>query len=158
MVEDVTRGEQLFGKTHESAPVSGGKSSFNEKLVKVFLNIRDLIVNLKAKTPPGEVKKAPVPASLAFSAQSLDLKFVNRVLIYILAGLVIATIYVFLQKRPDSSSVMAAVSKIKLQKLEDKAIVGFQPIDTYLQQVNTRNIFSEFNIVRDDLKGAFLAL
>jgi type II secretory pathway component PulC len=61
-----------------------------------------------------------------------------------LAGLICLTGYFAFGERSDISSVTAAVSKIKFQDIEEKVITSFQDLAFYLDQVQTRDIFNEF--------------
>jgi hypothetical protein len=156
MVEEKTRGEQLFGQAKDSRASSGQAGSLKDKLIKTLIEARGFFVNPQAseenvgggKSASGVKKPSPaVPAG--FGPRGLDLKFVNQVLVGILALLAVLTVYVALRERPDIASVTAAISKIKFQEFEAKAVETFQPEAFYLEQVKTRDIFDEYKRKED---------
>jgi type II secretory pathway component PulC len=52
--------------------------------------------------------------------------------------------YVSLREKPEISSVVAAISKIKLQEFESKKIEPFQEISYYKDEIKKRDIFNVF--------------
>jgi len=146
MAEEQTRGEQLFGRTEKTEPEPEKKKPFRERIAGSLRDMRDLITKPVAKgsKPEAGIRKPAVSAPVMFSAQKIDLRLVNHVLIYVLIGLVVMTVYVIFRRRPDISSVTAAVSKIKFSEGEFKEIAAFQEISFYLDQIKKRDIFSIF--------------
>ena len=147
MVENRTRGKQLFEQEKGSQPSSGGGNSLNGKAAGIFQGIRDLFLKpwIRSGSKPGaETKAASAPLPEVFSAHKLDLKSINQVFALILAGLIALIVYFAFGEHPSISSVTAAVSKIKFQDPEDKTIASFQELAFYLDQVKKRDIFNKF--------------
>lgn len=141
MAEDITRRERLPEQGKEAGPLPEGKKPLAGKVVGAFRAVRGLFAGPPAQKggPPAGIEKPP-----AFSARRPDLKSVNRILMVILAGLVVLTVYVAFRRRPDIASVTAAVSRIKFQKAEAGEPAAFQPLPFYLDQIKTRDIFNPF--------------
>ncbi len=96
-----------------------------------------------AKSVP-EIKKTAIGKPAAFSAQKIKLKTVNQALIAVLVGLVVLMFYITLREKPEISSVVAAISSIKLPEVETKIVVVFKDLPYYLAQIKKRDIFSIF--------------
>ncbi len=143
MVENKTRGEQLFEDV-KGGPSFGLGSLFQGKAKGAIDGIRDFF--FKPWTKPDSAGEKPAASLIpeALSVHKLDLKTVNQVLGLILAGLIALTVYVAFGEQPNISSVAAAVSKIKFQDIEDKAIMSFDKLSFYLGQIKTRDIFNEY--------------
>lgn len=158
MVEEKTRGEQLFGparsvggQTKDGRPLSGQGGSLQDRLMRTLLEARAFLVKPKTKEgnanevkPVAGVKKPLVVVPAGFGSRGLDLKLANQVLVCVLALLTVLTVYAAFRQRPDIASVTAAISKIKFQEFESKAVESFQPAASYLEQVKTRDIFDEY--------------
>ena len=147
MVENRTRGEQLFEQEKGGRPSSSGGNSLDGKTAGTFQGIRNFFSKpwIRAGSKPGaETKTASALPPGAFSAHKLDLKSINQVLSLILAGLIALIVYFAFGERPSISSVTAAVSKIKFQDLGDKTITSFQEPAFYLDQIKKRDIFNKF--------------
>lgn len=146
MVENRTRGEQLFEKAKESRPAGDG-NSIKEKIAGTAESIRGLFSKpwIRAGSKPGaEAKTASALLPAAFSEHKLDLKSINQMLSLLLAGLVALTVYFTFGERPNISSVTSAVSKITFQDLGGKTATSFQDLAFYLDQIKKRDIFNEF--------------
>ena len=159
MVEDNSRGKELLGKAKapgKAAP-QGGRGGVG---IKGFLGgMRAVITKATGKggKPTGaaavaDQKKQPLAKLFeAFSFQKLDLKFINRILVAALAGLVVLMFYVIFRKRPDVTSVKAAVSKINFSEVEQVQSVAFQNVTYYVEQAEARDIFNAFVEKREEL-------
>jgi hypothetical protein len=149
MVENRTRGEQLFGKAKEDSPSSGDGKSLKGKIAGVIEGVRGLFSKplIRAGAKPGvEAKTASALLPGALSGHKLDLKSINQILGLVLAGLIALTVYFAFGKRPNISSVTSAVSKIKFQDLGDETTATFQELAFYLDQIKKRDIFNEFEV------------
>ncbi|MCK5177988.1 MAG: hypothetical protein KAR32_00530 [Candidatus Omnitrophica bacterium] len=148
MVENKTRGEQLFEETKGRDPASAIDNSLKDKFKGAIQSVRDLFLKpwiRSGAAPDGAKVKAPAALLPAvFSAQKLNLKSANQILALILAGLVALTGYVAFGKKPNVASIATAVSERKFQDIEDKTIEPFEKLSFYLKQIKKRNIFNEF--------------
>lgn len=154
MPEDLTEKEQLFKPEEEPKEPSPGGGSLKGSIVKAFVDIRGLFTKSAEKTPKPaeEVKKPAVSMSSLFSARKIDLEFINKSLIFILIGLIFVVIYVTFRQRPDISSVMASVSRIKFTEVEPKEIKPFEQVSFYVDQMKTRDIFTVFEEKKEPVK------
>ena len=147
MVENKTRGEQLFEQAKEARSSSGIENPFKGKYKKILADIRGLFNKPQIKgslKPAPNVKKATDLFSAIFSAQKLDLRSINQMLAIVLAGLAALTAYVIFRQPPNISAVTAAISKIKFQDLKADTIAPFDQLTSYLEQITKRDIFDEY--------------
>ena len=143
MVENRTRGEQLFKQARGSNPEVAKQGRIKTKVSGVLQNIRDLFGKQQGKGTAGD-KKPGILAFADLSVQKLDLRSINHALMLILGGLIALTVYTVLRQRPDVASVAAVVSKIKYENLEEKVITGFEELAFYSEQIAKRDIFNEY--------------
>ena len=146
MVENKTRGEQLFEEVKGSGSSSSLESPSKGMMAGVMRGVRALFLRtgLNSGGAPTKTPTSVLPA--AFIARKLDLKSINQTLAFILVGLIALIGYFAFGERQDISSVTAAVSKIKFPDLEDKEITPFQEPAFYLDQIKKRDIFNEFKV------------
>jgi len=95
-------------------------------------------------SPGSGAKKPAVALPTFFNTQKINLKNVNQTLVIVLIGLIAMMFFVTFRKRPDISSVTAAVSKIKFLEAEPKMITAFHQVSHYMEQIKKRDIFSVF--------------
>jgi len=145
----------------EEAP-SGEKGTPKKKSSGLFSGIFHLFKKPEAKDdkPVGDPKSAPevgksaVVKPTVLKAQKINLKIINQILVIVLIGLVVLLFFVSLREKPEVSSVVAAISKIKLPEVESKPVVAFEKLSHYLDQIKKRDIFSIFQEKKAPVKVA----
>lgn len=149
MVEDKTQDRKLLNQAPTEETPAPQKVSFRNKVGKTFSDMFGIFAKTKAKlpgdpkSPPGNKKTALLKPAV-FNPQKINLKTINQALVVFLIGLVILMFYVSLREKPEISSVVAAISKIKLQEFESKKIEPFQEISYYKDEIKKRDIFNVF--------------
>lgn len=148
MVENKTRGEQLFEAAKGRDPTTVIDNPLKGKFKGAIQSVRDLFLKPWIRSgamTDGAKAKTPEALPLAvFSAQKLNLKSANQILVLILAGLVALTGYVAFGEKPNVASIATAISERKVQDIEGKTIEPFKKLSFYLKQIKKRNIFNEF--------------
>ena len=143
-------------------PSSGEKGSVRKKIGKAFSDMYGLVTKKKSKDrnasekllkPVPEYKKPAALLPISFHVQHINLKMINQVLVGILVGLFIVMVYVTFRQRPEVSSVMAAVSNIKIMDIEPKSIIMFKELPFYLDEMTKRNIFEAFQEAKAVVKA-----
>ena len=158
MAENNSQGKELLGRAKgpgEVPPVGGREGGGIKGILGGLRGILSRVTGRGRKpsgaAAPAAQKKSPLTKLFeAFSFQKLDLKFINRILVAVLAGLVILTFYVIFRKRPDVTSVKAAVSKINFLDIEPVKSAAFQNVTYYVEQAETRDIFNTFVEKREE--------
>ncbi|OGX34457.1 MAG: hypothetical protein A3C36_06395 [Omnitrophica WOR_2 bacterium RIFCSPHIGHO2_02_FULL_52_10] len=154
MAEDNNRGKELLGraKVPGNVPPLPGAGGGGKGIKGFFGGVRAVISKVTGRggksagtAVPAAQKKQPLSQLFeAFSFQKLDLKFINRILVAVLAGLMVLTLYVIFRKRPDVTSVRAAVSKINFSEIAPVQSAAFQNVTYYVEQAEARDIFNAF--------------
>ena len=152
MVEDKIQDKDSTSQAPKEEAPSKEEGSSKKKISEAFLDMFHLFKKSKVKDdkPAGDAKSAPDIKKVArikptaLRVQKINLKTINQALVVVLVGLVILMLYVSLREKPEISSVVAAISSIKLPDVESKVAVVFKELPHYLDQIKTRDIFSVF--------------
>ena len=108
----------------------------------LFNRVKQFFANLKHKAlVKGKLKQAGTPITLPINFHEIDPRVVNKVLIVILTVLIVLVIHYTVNKRPNISKLTTAISKIKFQAVNRKAIESFKPVAFYLEGIKKRDIF-----------------
>lgn len=152
MVEDNAQNKEPVNQAPKEESPSGKEGSPQKKSDGPFSYMLRLFKKPKEesdksagdpKSPP-EVGKSAVVKPTVLKAQKINLKIINQILVMVLFGLVILLFFVVLKEKPEVSSVVAAISKIKLPEVEPKQVVAFEKLSHYLGQIKKRDIFSVY--------------
>jgi len=152
MAEDKIQEKDLINRTPKEETPSKEKISPKKKIGGAFSDMFHLFKKSKpegdksagnAQSAP-DIKKTAITKSAMFNAQKINLKVINQALVAVLVGLVILIFYVSLREKPEISSVVAAISNIKLPEVESKVVVVFKELSHYLDEIKKRDIFSVF--------------
>jgi len=77
-----------------------------------------------------------------FLLTGVNLTAVNRGMAFILAALVAFMVYYFVNNRLTMEGLMSSIAQVKFGATLPQAIEAFQPLDYYLNQVRTRDVFN----------------
>ena len=152
MAEDKIQDKDSINRASKEEAPSEEKILPKKKIGEAFAEMFHLFKKSKLKGDKSagdvkltsEIKKTAVSKPEAFNAQKINLKTINQALVVVLVGLIILMFYVSLREKPEISSVVAAISGIKLPEVESKVVVVFKELPHYLGQIKKRNIFSAF--------------
>lgn len=162
MVEDKDQHKEPVNQAPKEEVSSKEEGTPEKKSGGLFSGMFRLFKKPKAKDDQsvGDPKSAPEAGKSAvvkptvLKVQKINLKIINQILVMVLIGLVVMFLFVVLQERPEVSSVVAAISKIKLPEVESKPVVAFEKLSHYLDQIKKRDIFSIFQEKKDPVKIA----
>ncbi len=81
-----------------------------------------------------------------FLLTGVNLTVVNRGLVLVLAALAAFMFYYLMNNRLTMVGLMSSIAQVKLDDVSPQAIEAFQPVDYYLNQVRTRDVFNPFTV------------
>jgi hypothetical protein len=77
-----------------------------------------------------------------FLLTGIDLTIVNRGLVLMIAALAALTIHYVVSNRLTMAGLMSSIARVKFDAARPQAIEAFQPLDYYLNQVRSRDVFN----------------
>lgn len=162
MNEDINQDKEPVNQAPKEEVSSKEEDTPEKKSGGLFSGMFRLFKKPKAKDDKSvgdpksapEVGKSTVVKPAVLKVQKINLKIINQILVMVLIGLVVLFLFVVLRERPEVSSVVAAISKIKLPEVESKPVVAFEKLSHYLDQIKKRDIFSIFQEKKAPVKVA----